>query len=204
MTSWRLQWLCVYTHTVYTHPHICMCVYSYTHSLLVISFGFFFHFLIVMLWVTVFCFVSSTYRTIWLSPSVTPPVKDPVKHVRGMFSRVQGQTEPNSEPTELTWKWSTLLACSCVRCTEDRGHDGLFESCSRNRVFFNPSKGEKDIPISRLIYTSFPIYFFPSLYFMWKHFRTCSSHTRMLPQPVIPAFPHKRLYLIIGCSGKQG
>lgn len=44
--------------------------------------------------------------------------------------------------------------------------------------FFNPSEGEKDILIPRLVYTSFPISFFLSLYFMWKDFKTCRSHTR--------------------------
>lgn len=196
--------MCVYIcilEYVYTHVYIYTCVYTHIYIYTYIySFGFF---LIVMLWATVFCFVSSINRTIWLSPSIIPPVKDPARHVSGMFSRDQGQTEPNSEPTELTRKWSALLSPAPVSGAQRAVCMTDCESCGRNR-FLTPLK-EKSHTDFQLIYTSFPIYFFPSLYFMWKHFRTCSSHTICWHSPsFLPSHTSSCISLIIGCGGKQG
>lgn len=137
----------VYTH-VYIYTHVCILIY--------ILFGIFF--LIVMLWVTAFCFVSSTYRTIWLSPSIIPPVKDPARHVSGVFSRVQGQTEPNSEPTERTWKWSALLSPAPVSGARRAVCMTDCELYGRNRFL---------IPLKEKSHTDFRahLHFFPYILF---------------------------------------
>lgn len=136
-------------------------------------------------------------------PSIIPPSKDPVRHVSDMFSRVQGQTEPNSEPTELTWKWGALLTCSCVRCTG--GPCAWWTvGCVVEIGFLTPLKEKKTyrIPGSSTLLSLYP--FFLPYIACGNILEPAAPVLGILLQPVIPAFPHEWPHLITGCGGEQG